>query len=65
MNDEIIFLHIPKYIKDKNFELSESEYLELDRLAELLLNPDGNFDKIKNIWETETKYRIMPGALNS
>lgn len=65
MNDEIIFLHIPKYIKDKNFELSESEYLELDRLAKLLLNPDDNFDEIKKIWETETKYRIMAGALNS
>lgn len=29
MNDEIIFLHMPKYIQDKKFELSEEEYKEL------------------------------------
>ena len=34
MNDEIIFLLLPKYIQDKNFELSEDEYIELDNLAE-------------------------------
>ena len=26
--NEIIFLHVPKYIQDKNFELSEEEYKE-------------------------------------
>lgn len=65
MNNEIIFLHLPKYIKDKNIELSEEEYQELDELAELLLEPDINFDKILKIWNNEPKYRIMSGALNS
>lgn len=65
MNDEIIFLHLPKYIQDKNFELSEDEYLELDKLAELMLDPDSNFNELKHIWNTNTKYRIMSGALNS
>lgn len=64
MNDEIIFLHLPKYIQDKKFVLSEEEYIELDKLAELLLEPDKNFDKIVNIWNTEPKFRIMSGALN-
>ena len=64
MNDEIIFLHLPKYIQDKNFELSEEEYIELDKLAELLLEPDKNFDKILDIWNNEPKFRIMSGALN-
>lgn len=64
MNDEIIFLHLPKYIQDKKFELSEEEYVELDNLAELLLDPDKYFDKILNIWNTEPKFRIMSGALN-
>lgn len=64
MNDEIIFLHMPKYIQDKNFELSEQEYQELDHLATLLLEPDKNFKEIQKIWNTETKYRIMSGALN-
>lgn len=27
MNDEIIFLNMAKYIKDKNSELGETEYL--------------------------------------
>ena len=65
MNDEIIFLHLPKYIQDKDFTLSEEEYKELDNLAELLLNPDENFDKLLEIWNNKTKFRIMSGALNS
>lgn len=64
MNDETIFLHLPKYIQDKNFELTEDEYKELDDLATLLLNPDKNFKELLNIWNTESKFRIMSGALN-
>ena len=64
MNDEIIFLHLPKYKQKKKFELSEEEYIELDKLAELLLEPDKNFDKILYIWNKEPKFRIMSGALN-
>ena len=64
MNNEIIFLHVPKYIKDKDFELSEEEYLELDELAILMLNPNKNFKELKEIWNTNIKYRIMQGALN-
>ena len=64
MNDEIIFLHMPKYIQDKNFELSEEEYKELDNLANLMLNPNENFSKLQEIWNNMTKFRIMSGALN-
>lgn len=64
MNDEIIFLHLPKYIQDKNFELTEEEYIELDKLANLMLNPDKNFEELQKIWNTESKFRIMSGALN-
>lgn len=64
MNDEIIFLHLPKYINDKNFELSEEEYKELDELATLMLDPDSNFEKLLEIWDNELKFRIMSGALN-
>ena len=64
MNNEIIFLHVPKYIQDKNFELSEKEYKELDELANLMLIPNINFNKLKEIWETKTKFRILSGALN-
>lgn len=64
MNDEIIFLHLPRYIQEKNFELTEKEYIELDSLATLLLNPNENFDKLLDLWNSETKYRVMSGALN-
>lgn len=65
MNNEIIFLHIPKYIREKDFNLSEEEYIELDYLAKLMLNPNKNFNELKEIWKNIPKYRIMSGALNS
>jgi len=64
MNEEGIFLHLPKYIVDKNFELSEEELEELDILATLLLDVDKNFNGIQNIWNNVLKYRIRKGALN-
>lgn len=64
MNNEIIFLHLPKYIRDKNFKLSEGEYAELDELAKLMLDPDENFDKLLEIWNKEEKFRIMSGGMN-
>ena len=64
MNNEIIFLHLPKYIQDKKFELSEDEYTELDNLANLMLNPNENFKQLQEIWNTTPKFRIMSGALN-
>lgn len=65
MNNEIIFLHLPKYIMDKNFKLSEEEYLELDELAKLMLDPDENFEALHNIWKTNEKFRIMSGGMNN
>lgn len=64
MNDEIPFYHIPRYIQNQNFELMESEYEELEELAELMLEPDQNFDKLLEIWNTNQKFRIMSGVLN-
>lgn len=64
MNNEIIFLHQPEYIVEKNFALSEEEFEELDKLAEQLLEPNKNFERLVQIWETEQKFRILRGALN-
>lgn len=64
MNNEIIFLHQPEYLVFKDFKLSEDELKELDSLAELLLEPDKNFDAIRNVWERETKFRILRGGMN-
>ena len=64
MNNEIIFLHLPKYILKKDYELSEEELKELDELATLMLKPNDNFEKLQEIWQTNTKFRILQGALN-
>lgn len=64
MNQEGIFLHMPKYLVDKDFNLSEEEYKELDVLATLLLDIDNNFSQIQDIWNKELKYRIRKGVLN-
>lgn len=42
----------------------EKEYKELDELAELMLEPDENFEQLLRIWETKDKFRIMSGAMN-
>ncbi len=64
MNNEIIFLHLPKYIVDAKLELTEEEYKELDHLAELMLDVNTNFHELLHIWNTKEKFRIMKGGLN-
>ena len=64
MNEEIIFLHQPEYVVFKDFKLSEEELYELDKLAELMLEPDKNFPALCQIWENQTKFRILRGGLN-
>lgn len=64
MNDEIIFDFVPKYILEKNFNLGEDELKELDELANLMLEPDNNFNKLHEIWNNNLKFRIMSGGLN-
>lgn len=64
MNDEIIFDFVPKYVLEKNFNLNEDELKELDELANLMLEPDSNFNKLYDIWNNNSKFRIMSGGLN-
>lgn len=64
MNHEICFYHVPKYIRDKGFQLSEEEYRELDALATVMLEPDQNFHQLQSIWNSTPKYRILSGAMN-
>lgn len=64
MNDEIILLHLPKYLVDKDFKLTEEELKEIDELATLMLDSDKNFEKLLHIWNTNLKFRIMTGGLN-
>lgn len=64
MNNEILFCQKLKYLKDKDYKLSDYEYKELDELATLMLEPNINFDKIKCIWDSNEKFRILSGGMN-
>lgn len=63
MNDEISYRFQPCYIDDKFELLTEQDLKELDELAELLTEPDKNYEKLVDIWETKKKYRIMNSPL--
>lgn len=64
MNDENIYLHIPKIVRLHEFpKLTETQLADIDVLAELMLDPDANFEKLQEIWETRKDYRLFSGAL--
>lgn len=65
MNNEIIYVHNPKYLYgkwDKN-TVTEKEMKGIDALAELMLDPDKNFEKLVEIWNTNKNFRILKGGL--
>ena len=61
MNDEISYLFFPVFISDdKKFDnLTDKELNELDKLATLMLNPDENFNELKNIFDNNKKFRVI------
>ncbi len=62
MNIELPYRYTPEFVYDNNFDkLSSEDYVELDNLAKLMLNPDQNFNKLKNLWETNEKFRLLHG----
>lgn len=63
MNDEISYRFQPCYIDDKFDDLTEDDFGELDELAQLLLEPDENFDLLLELWNTKKKFRIMNSPL--
>jgi hypothetical protein len=64
MNNEIIYLHSPDHLHPGKFErLKESDLKEIDAVAELMLDPDKNFEALKNLYDTNRKYRLLTGAL--
>jgi len=63
MNNEISYEFQPSYIDKKFSSLTEKDLAEIDDLAELLLDPDKNFDKLMEIWETKKKFRILNSPL--
>lgn len=64
MNNEIIYSYHPNFILLKNFkDLKEKQLKEVDELALLMRNPDENFYKLKKIWKTKRKWRLLKGGL--
>lgn len=64
MGNEVIYLHHPKIVMPGVFEkLSENELKRIDHLAELMRNPDENFDELQKVWQTNKKFRLLKGAL--
>lgn len=63
MNNEIIYMHNPKYLYFKWDKLEETDLQELDGLAKLMANPDDNFEQLVKLWNTTKKYRILKGGL--
>ena len=42
----------------------KKEIWKWKNLANLMLNPDDNFDRLQEIWNNTPKFKIMLGALN-
>ena len=64
MNNEILYLHHPELTMYGNFpKLPADKLKEMDDLATLMINPEGNFDKLRDIWETKKEFRLLKGAL--
>lgn len=66
MNDEISYVFQPRFMERflrGEEELSEEGLALLDRLAELLVDPDGSFGELKELWEKEPLLRDLSGPL--
>lgn len=63
MNNEILYTQMPRYIHSKFDQLTEKDFEEIDELAQLMLDPDKNFDELIQIWNTKKKFRILNSPL--
>lgn len=61
MNDEISYLFMPTYIDEEEefFSLTTDDLKEIDDLAQLLLEPDKNFDEIRYLFRSDPKLRVI------
>lgn len=63
MNHEISYNFQPCYIDGKFDQLTEDDLAEIDELAELMTDPDKNFDQLLKLWNTKRKFRILNSPL--
>jgi hypothetical protein len=63
MNNELTFSFQPCFIDNKFEKLEEEDFIEIDNLAKLLLQPDKNYKELLWIWNTKKKYRAINSPL--
>ncbi len=66
MNHEISYVFQPRFMEPLLFRgevLPDEDMALLDRLAQPLMEPDENFDKLLHIWNTERKLRDLSSPL--
>lgn len=64
MNNECIYMHHPSLVGLNAFkDTTETQRKEIDKLAELMLDVDANFDKLQKIWDTKKEFRLLSGSL--
>lgn len=66
MNNEISYVFQPRYLEGflrGEAELDRLQLEELDLLAELLLEPDRNFEELLRWWETRRQFRDLSSPL--
>lgn len=62
MNSEVPYYPHPEIAMLDNFKKAgEKELKEIDDLAELMINPDENFEAMLNIWKTKKEFRLLHG----
>ena len=67
-HDEINYVTMPVFLWESPNDLStlkKSTLKEMDNLAKLMQDVDANFDKLKEIWETNKKFRSVASKLNN
>lgn len=63
MNNEIIYVHLPKYWTYDWFQnITENELKRIDRLAKLMLEPENNFEELKELFNKK-EFRLVYGWL--
>lgn len=63
MKEELTFSFLPSFLTHRMNCLTEKELQEFDRLAEWMLQPEENFDRLEYLWQHERKYRIIDSPL--
>jgi hypothetical protein len=63
MNNEIPYTQYPLFVASDFDDSNEAKLQELDAFARLMQQPDENFGRLQDIWETRRDFRLLKGGL--